>query len=469
MDSRPPKRRRKCLRKPPTVPQTPSSAAANDDGHVVKQDRISNLPDSILCHILSKLPTKTAIATAVLSSKWKHLFASIPNLSLVIDDDDAVSNSPQPNPNFVNFMYHLLTVTLRGVPSIREFVLDCRHDYGSSHVDAWISAVLGLKVSALSLFFHVENTGVSIQSLFQCETLEHLLLCQPFCAEVPDTVFLPNLTRLTLAFVKFPDSESFEIVISGCPVLEHLALDNCQFEDTYVLSICSPSLKYLRLNNCNDDDFYEVSIHTPSLEVLIYDDHVATCYFWMNLNSLLRASIDVGPSDYMVEQTDDEDFQRYIQNVAELVAACCNVNLLYLSMPSMAAIHRSSYAMPIFHNLTELKLGDLNVHGWESLPHLLESAPNLETLVFLRGFTEHEGCFAKFESSISNSVPTCLSLHLRSIYFKEFNGEQDELKLFTVWIWVWGFFGKLMHLLSVPLPKESESNLISSAKYHNQI
>lgn len=40
--------------------------------------------------------------------------------------------------------------------------------------------------------------------------------------------------------------------------------------------------------------------------------------------------------------------------------------------------------MPIFHNLTELKLGDLNVHGWESLPHLLESAPNLETLVFLR-------------------------------------------------------------------------------------
>ncbi|KAI8552784.1 hypothetical protein RHMOL_Rhmol06G0294800 [Rhododendron molle] len=256
-----------------------------------------------------------------------------------------------------------------------------------------------------------------------------MLLCQTFCAEIPDTVFLPSLTRLTLAFVKFPDFESFEIVISVCPVLEHLALDNCQFEDTYVLSICSPSLKYLMLNNCNDDDFYEVSIHTPLLEVLIYDDHVATRYLWMNLNSLLRASIDVGPSDYMVERADDEDFQRYIQNVAELVAACCNVNLLYLSMPSIAAIHRSSYAMPIFHNLTELKLGDLNVHGWEFLPHLLESAPNLETLVFLRGFTEHEGCFAKFESSISNSVPTCLSLHLRSIYLKEFNGEQDELKL----------------------------------------
>ncbi|XP_058220035.1 F-box/LRR-repeat protein At4g14096-like [Rhododendron vialii] len=230
MDSTPSKRH-----KPPTIPETPTAAAAA----AVKEDRISNLPDSILCHILSKLPTKTAIATAVLSSKWKPLFASIVNLSLVIDD--TAPNKPQPNPNFVNFMYHLLTVTLRDVTCIEKFVLHCNHDYGNSHIDAWISTVLGLKVSSLTLFFHVENTGVSIESLFQCETLEDLLWCQHFYAEVPDTIFLPNLTRLYLAFVKFPDSESFDIVISGCPVLERLSLDNCKFKETYFLFIRSPS------------------------------------------------------------------------------------------------------------------------------------------------------------------------------------------------------------------------------------
>ncbi|KAE9456663.1 hypothetical protein C3L33_11434, partial [Rhododendron williamsianum] len=233
-------------------------------------------------------------------------------------------------------MYHLLTVTLRDVTCIEKFVLHCNHDYGNSHIDAWISTVLGLKVSSLTLFFHVENTGVSIESLFQCETLEDLLWCQHFYAEVPDTVFLPNLTRLFLAFVKFPDSESFDIVISGCPVLERLSLDNCKFEETYFLFIRSPSLKFLMLNSCNHNDYYQVDIDTPLLEVLIYDDHVATYYWGMKLNSLLRAYIDVGPSDYMVENADDdEDVLEYDQNVAKLVAACCNVGFLYLSMPSV--------------------------------------------------------------------------------------------------------------------------------------
>ncbi|KAG5546438.1 hypothetical protein RHGRI_018575 [Rhododendron griersonianum] len=261
MDSRPPKR----LQRPPTVPQTLTSATtATGD---IEQDRISNLPDAILSHILSKLPTKTAIATVVLSTEWKHLFASILNLSLVIDD---VLNNP-PNP---------------------------------------------IPISSISY--------------------------------------------------------------------------NCRFVETYVLSICSPSLKFLTLNDCNDDDFYEVSIDTPLLEVLIYDDHVASSYLGMNLNSLLIAYIDVGPSDYMVEYIDDEAFQWYVQNVAELVAACCNVGLLYLS------------------NLCRGLTCDFH-------------SP--------QGFTEHKGCFTKFESSISNSVPMCLSPHLRSIYFEEFNGEQDELEL----------------------------------------
>lgn len=52
-------------------------------------------------------------ATIVISTKWKHLFASTPNLSLEIDN--ATVSNPQPNTNFVDSIYHLLTVTLRDV------------------------------------------------------------------------------------------------------------------------------------------------------------------------------------------------------------------------------------------------------------------------------------------------------------------------------------------------------------------
>ncbi|KAH9736944.1 F-box/LRR-repeat protein [Citrus sinensis] len=46
----------------------------------LEEDRISCLPDEILCHILSFLPTKNAVATCVLSSKWRLVWALLPNL-----------------------------------------------------------------------------------------------------------------------------------------------------------------------------------------------------------------------------------------------------------------------------------------------------------------------------------------------------------------------------------------------------
>ncbi|AES74040.1 putative F-box domain-containing protein [Medicago truncatula] len=40
-------------------------------------DRVSSLPDSIICHILSFLPTKDTVATSILSKRWKPLCISV--------------------------------------------------------------------------------------------------------------------------------------------------------------------------------------------------------------------------------------------------------------------------------------------------------------------------------------------------------------------------------------------------------
>ncbi|GAA0163025.1 hypothetical protein LIER_39511 [Lithospermum erythrorhizon] len=53
-------------------------------------DRISALPDSVLCHILSYLPTKYAIATSILSTRGKNIFPSILN-EVDIDFDDSLT------------------------------------------------------------------------------------------------------------------------------------------------------------------------------------------------------------------------------------------------------------------------------------------------------------------------------------------------------------------------------------------
>ncbi|KAJ1397459.1 Leucine-rich repeat domain superfamily [Sesbania bispinosa] len=48
-------------------------------------DRISGLPDPILCHILSFLPTKLTVATSILSKRWKLLWRSVPSFDFQDD------------------------------------------------------------------------------------------------------------------------------------------------------------------------------------------------------------------------------------------------------------------------------------------------------------------------------------------------------------------------------------------------
>ncbi|XP_057507257.1 F-box/LRR-repeat protein At4g14103-like [Actinidia eriantha] len=464
MDDSPPKRH-----KPPTTEQNLKVDIGGDQDDD-KEDRISNLPDEILCHILSKLPTKHAVATAALSTKWKHLFPTIPNLCLRLDDSDHGESSPVSHrtTNFTNFMHNLLTNTLRDV-RIRKFHLRCYQNYENAHVNAWVSAVLGLNVTFISLVFDSKNTGVSIDGIFNCNTLEYLFWTQHCVLNVPISVYLPNLKRLYLEGVKFVDGDAVDRVLEGCPVLKELSLDSCEFEDIEYLCISSPSLKCLLLYNCYQENMYEVQIDTPSLEFLYYDDHVAELYTVSNLSSLQTAHIDIGTSDQQVEDADDEDLTQYDQNVVDLVTACCNVDFLYLSRSSVSSIYWSSCPVPTFHNLTELSLGDLNIPGWELLPRFLESAPNLKILFFMGGFCEFRKCYAKFQSALPDCVPACLSLHLQRICFEEFNGEEDEFNLVEYFLKTAVVLRKMKFSFRSSLPPEKQfcswSKLLSLQRF----
>nr|XP_027062783.1 uncharacterized protein LOC113689155 isoform X2 [Coffea arabica] len=63
-------------------------ASPDDD---CQEDRLSALSDSVLCHILSFVPTKLAASTSILSTRWRYIFFGVPKLDL----DDSLLIHPQ--------------------------------------------------------------------------------------------------------------------------------------------------------------------------------------------------------------------------------------------------------------------------------------------------------------------------------------------------------------------------------------
>lgn len=117
-------------------------------------DGFSNLPDEVLCHILSFLTTKQAALTSVLSKRWLNLWTLVPNL----DIDDSVFLYPEEGKRersgilqcFMDFVDKVLA--FQGDSPIESFSLKCRTGIDSDRVNGWICNVLRRGVSHLELF-----------------------------------------------------------------------------------------------------------------------------------------------------------------------------------------------------------------------------------------------------------------------------------------------------------------------------
>ncbi|KAL2493466.1 F-box/LRR-repeat protein [Abeliophyllum distichum] len=380
----------------------------NDKGGCVNTDRISNLPDSILCHILSFLPTKYAVATSILSSKWKNLFPSIPNLRLRLDDSlflrpESVSDTYLIR--FMNFVDRLFNITLRDVPCIHAFHLSCERYDDGRHISNWVRAALHLNVKKVHLQIHSSrNSNLLVDSLFGCK-IECLNLTFDFIQHVPECRFsLPNLKMLVVQGMKF---NSVNKIYAGCPLLECLVINKCTCYPGQTIRICIPMLKVLVLfsNFCHQK--FDLELDTPKLERLHYRGSMADCFLVNNLNSLHMAYLDLGRNRHQ----NPYDFS---QHAAEFIKACVNVEKLYLSENIITMLQHFPRPMPQFRNLLFLTIR-IDTFGWKFLRSLLDCAPGLKNVFIIEGFNEE--CYEKFKSSLPESMLRLLVTRSGKSYF----------------------------------------------------
>ncbi|KAJ4893913.1 putative F-box/LRR-repeat protein [Raphanus sativus] len=179
-------------------------------------DRISNLPDEILQHILCFIPIDLAITTSILSRRWRLVWCEIPSLSIDVDTLTAASVNK--------------TLTRYTALKTKSFNLTITpYTQNISYIDRLIKFAMSHNVENLSLDFFRYYCEYKLPDFF-CNTssVKHLNINLGFSHMiVPEcTVFWTSLQNLSLSCCRFSD-ESMAKTLSGCPVLENLTLYNC--------------------------------------------------------------------------------------------------------------------------------------------------------------------------------------------------------------------------------------------------
>lgn len=263
------------------------------------EDEISSLPDAILLHILSYLPTRDVVGTCILSTRWKNLWTCVEN----IDFDDSFLYSsgilgyPMKVTCFMHFVHRVLQ--LREESDIKKFRLSCRVCFSASHVCSWLSAVIRHNVQDLDLCLFVEEPFMLPQCVFNSKTLTSLKLEMNCVLELPTSTFLPLLKTLHLCLVTFRDDSSTQRLFSSCPVLRELAILDCEWMNLKQVAISISSLKSLIIDDLpffgSTDDLNgcEIKIVAESLSFFKYSGYLSNEICLYNISPSVNASIHI--------------------------------------------------------------------------------------------------------------------------------------------------------------------------------
>ncbi|CAA7016738.1 unnamed protein product [Microthlaspi erraticum] len=271
---------------------------------------ISNLPDEIACHILSFLTTREAALSCVLSKRWRYLFAFTPNLRFEENDFvNGYSDVDIPS-SFRDFLDRVLATS--GNSPIKKFSLKYRDCVVSDHTNRWICNVLSRGALA-RLHLDVISRGVTSLSLevFTCKTLVKLKLGRSFVINtIPENASLPALKTLFLDCIRIsnPHRCPFEALLSAFPVLEELVMHNLDSVGRTHVNVSCRTLQRLTLHCLGFESFgghisgtrTTISFDTPGLNYLDYFSCVPKEYPIVNLDSLVKAKLNLVSSPCLV-------------------------------------------------------------------------------------------------------------------------------------------------------------------------
>ncbi|KAK4564978.1 hypothetical protein RGQ29_006855 [Quercus rubra] len=390
-------------------------------------DIISSLPDCMLAHILYFLPTKQAILTSILSSRWRALWTLVPVLHL---------DKPT--------LYSIRTSTLddillsRNSSTLCKLRIDCPR---RSFVDKCVQAAILRGVQELDLVLDLDNQTKELPaSVFFCTTLVVLKLRGHFLLNPPDSAsssssMFPSLKILQILHVYYANHNSLSTLLAACPLLQDLRIKvsdsdfdflDKEADNKFNIIVFVPTLKILVLDCSFLRWSFKLHINTPALEYFNFKGDLDSDVVSENLPNLFKSVLDVRSCYYLDWMWKLTNFMRLLCNIRSM--ELCVGTAEYILEHSLSNNH---YDVPMFHNLSSLKFyGDLWAmwSPWNAVKLLLCRAPKLQTLAFELNYRCCIHSFSvDFPLKKPLDVPECLSSHLTTCHYKGFSGHAMEL------------------------------------------
>ncbi|XP_059661376.1 F-box/LRR-repeat protein 13-like [Cornus florida] len=378
-------------------------ARTGTDHACISADLISNLPDNLLCSIISLLPAKDAVATSILSRRWRPLWRFLVRL----DFDPQIIKEGQ---NLVMEDLIPLEIIEDVISSQRTNVTVCRITHCP---DDWPSQPL-LKLmdkGIEKLILTSINDGskcyyepILPAGVFRCETLRALQLNNYKLRSESVVAFegCVNLTTLKFNSVRL-DPDSLSTIISNCEFLESLCLRSCTGLDYLIINSDDMYLKFSELRNLQTGQMH---ICAKGVTDLVLNDVKCSEMFYINCPNL-------------------RVFRSYCQNIA-------NPDILKRGLLSRSAKRGEDYlSLEDLRVLcTELDLNDVRHHV------LLSSIFRVSLYLQKIDITNRARCrdntefdLPYFEFWEISEVFDSITYHLRTVRIRGFTGKEREMSL----------------------------------------